>query len=275
MKFSTLAAGGKKEDEVPILPRFVSGSDSISIINLQDEKKAVKAEIEAVDQAKLVSGKRKDVMKDKKTSACQEACDVICFIIYYGVILVMIGLLGFNLFKIVDYYKNGPQVLMEHHNKQMEHHNNLVRYHVDAFEKTQTILAKQLQNYKNILNNAIFNLLNDVRTLKDSVKHIEEEILPGDDDRVLDSYDSHDVVPNYPDTSSPTNPMSEANEDSDDLQYDIDEDEEYPINYMMSTTSPTGSSPPIESTSQATQSQRAEIPDYYSEYYTEGTPALH
>ena len=42
MKISTLAARGKKEDEVPILPRFVSDS----IINLQDEKKA---EIEAVD----------------------------------------------------------------------------------------------------------------------------------------------------------------------------------------------------------------------------------
>ena len=74
----------KKKDEGPILPRVVS--DSIIDIQDQDDKNGVKAEIEAVDKAKLVSGKckretspdphpTKTVMKEKakKTSACQHA----------------------------------------------------------------------------------------------------------------------------------------------------------------------------------------------------------
>jgi len=263
MKISTLAARGKKEDEVPILPRFVSDS----IINLQDEKKA---EIEAVDQAKLVSGKRKASPapqptniavknKAKKSSASQAVCDLICAIIYFGYILGMLGLLGLSLYNIVHYivvyYKNGSQVQME----QMEHHNNLMMYRVNVLEKNQKILAQELLKHQNIF---IYNLRKDVLTLKDSIKHIEEERLHGGDDRELDSDDSHDVVPNYPDTSSPINPTSEGSEDSDDLHYNIDEDEEYPI------TSPSGGPPPFESTSQATQSQREKNPVDDSEYYT-------
>jgi len=69
----------------------------------------------------------------------------------------------------------------------------------------------------------------------------------------------HDVVleyPRYPETRSPISPMAEGNEDSDDPQFDVneDEDEEYPINYMTSTsTTATGGPPPFEHTSQATQ----------------------
>ena len=86
-----MAAGGKKEDEVPILPRFVS--DSIV--------EGVKAEIEAVDQAKLVSGKRKSkdipdpqptkivMKKSKKTSAGQELCGILGSSFYYTCILVV------------------------------------------------------------------------------------------------------------------------------------------------------------------------------------------
>jgi len=273
MKISTLAARGKKEDEVPILPRFVSDS----IINLQDEKKA---EIEAVDQAKLVSGKRKasPVLqptkiavknKAKKASVSKTMCDLICVILYFGYILGMLGLLGLSLYNVVHYivvyYKNGSQVQME----QMEHHNNLMMYRVNVLEKNQKILANELLKHQNIVSTGIYNLRKDVRTLKDSVKHIEEERLHGGDDRELDSDDSHDVFPNYPDTNNPT---FEGSEDSDDLHYDIDEDEdeENPI------TSPTGGPSPFDSTSQATQSQREEYPvddsEYYT-YYTEGTPA--
>jgi len=262
MKISTLAAKGKKVDEVPILPRFVSDS----IINLQDEKKA---EIEAVDQAKLVSGKRKArpapqptniAVKDKakKSSASQAVCGLIGAIIYFGYILGMLGLLGFSLYNIVHYivvyYKNGSQVQME----QMEHHNNLMMYRVNVLENNQKILAQELLKHQDIVNSGIYNLRKDILTLKDSVKHIEEERLHGGDDRELDSDDSHDV-----DTSSPINPTSEGSEDSDDLHhYNIDEDEEYPI------TSPSGGPPPFESTSQATQSQREKNPVDDSDYYT-------
>jgi len=273
MKISTLAARGKKEDEVPILPRFVSDS----IINLQDEKKA---EIEAVDQAKLVCGKRKAspvpqqptkiVVKNKakKTSVSKAMCDLLCAIIYFGYILGMLGLLGLSLYNIVHYivvyYKNGSQVRMDQM-EQMEHHNNLMMYRVNVLEKNQKIFANELLKHQNIVGTGIYNLRKDVRTLKDSVKHIEEERLHGGDDRELDSDDSHDVFPDYPDTNNPT---FEGSEDSDDIHYD----EDYPI------TSPTGGPSPFDSTSQATQSQREEYPvddsEYYT-YYTEGTPALH
>jgi len=268
MKICTLAARGKKEDETLILPRFVSDS----IINLQDEKKA---KIEAVDQAKLVSGRRKAspvtqpskiVVKNKakKASVSKAMCDLICAIFYFGYILGMLGLLGLSLYNIVHYivvyYKNGSQVQMTQM-EQMEHHNNLIMYRVNVLEKNQKILANELLKHQNIVGTGIYNLRKDVRTLKDSVKHIEEERPHGGDDRELDSDDSHDVFPNYPDTNNPT---FEGSEDSDDLHYDIDEeeDEEYPI------TSPTGGPSPFDSTSQATQSQREEIPVDDSDYYT-------
>jgi len=259
MKISTLAARGKKEDEVPILPRFVSDS----IINLQDEKKA---EIEAVDQAKLVSGKRKAspvtqpskiAMKNKakKASVSKAMCDLICAIFYFGYILGMLGLLGFSLYNVVHYivvhYKNGSQVQME----QMEHHNNLMMYRVNVLEKNQKILANKLLKHQNIER---WYWSMSLQTSAESTG-------------ICDSDDCHDVFPNYPDTNNPT---FEGSEDSDDIHYDIDEDEdeEYPI------TSPTGGPSPFDSTSQATQSQREENPVDDSEYYTwytEGTPALH
>ena len=92
MKISLIA--GNKEDEGPILPRFVS--DSVIDLKDQDDKKGVKAEIqvEVVDQANLDSGKRerkaspvphptKTAMekKAKKTSACQQVCGLIGFVI--------------------------------------------------------------------------------------------------------------------------------------------------------------------------------------------------
>jgi len=269
MKIS-LAAGGKKEDEVPILPRFVSDS----IIDL--EKKGVKAEIEAVDQAKLVSSKRKAspippptkiVMKNKtkRTSPRQELCGLIGSIIYY----VCIFLVGISLVKTLFYCRDSIRI-------QKEHHNNLVRF-VNVLKENQNIvyngindvMAKVSQLTKNhndtkdelyVVEYFVNDLHKDLQTLKDSVKHIEDERLNSDDDIELDvDDDSHDVVlyyPRYLETSSPISPMAEGNEDSDDPQFDVneDEDEEYPINYMTSTsTTATGSPPPFEHTSQATQ----------------------
>jgi len=271
MKIS-LAAGGKKEDEVPILPRFVSDS----IIDLQDEKKGVRAEIEAVDQAKLVSSKRKAspvpqptkiVMKNKtkRTSSRQELCGLTGSIIYY----VCIFLVGISLVKTLFYCRDSIRI-------QKEHHNNLVRF-VNVLKENQNIvyngindvMAKVSQLTKNhndtkdelyVVEYFVNDLHKDLQTLKDSVKHIKDERLHSDDDIELDvDDDSHDVVldyPRYPETSSPISPMAEGNEDSDDPQFDVneDEDEEYPINYMTSTsTTATGSPPPFEHTSQATQ----------------------
>jgi len=202
---------------------------------------------EAVDQAKLVSSMRKGrtvpqpiniVMKkkDKKTSARQAVCDLICVIIYFGVILGLLGLFGFGIYSFARWGS--------------------------IIGNNQQILANELTKHQN----GIYNLQKDVQTLKDSVKHIKEERLHGDDD---------DDVTNYHDTSSPANPMSEGKEDSDDLHDDIEEDEEYTI---MMSASTTGSPPPFESSSQATQSQREKNPDDYREYYyyhIEGPPALH
>jgi len=269
MKIS-LATGGKKEDEVSILPRFVSDS----IIDLQDEKMGVKAEIEAVDQAKLVSSKRKASpvpqptkiamkKKTKKTSACQELCGLTGSIIYYVCIL----LVGISLVKTLFYCRDSIRI-------QREHHNNLVRF-VNVLKENQNIvyngindvMTKVSQLTKNhndtkdelyVVEYFVNDLHKDLQTLKDSVKHIEDERLHSDDDIELDfDDDSHDVVldyTTYPDTSSPISPMADGNGDSDDPHYDVDEDEEYPINYMMSTSTTATRSPPLfEHTSQATQ----------------------
>ena len=268
-----LAAGGKKEDEVPILPRFVS--DSIV--------EGVKAEIEAVDQAKLVSGKRKSkdipdpqltkiVMKKKtkKTSAGQELCGIIGSIFYYTCILVV----GISLLQMLFYCRGMVRI-------QLERHNNLVRY-VNVLKENQNIVyngindvmtkVNQLTKNHNDTKDELFvveyfvnDLHNDLQTLKDSFKHFEEGRPHSDDDNELDVEDTPDVVLDYPRYTVTSSPMSEGSEDSDDLHHDIDEDEEYPI--MMSTS--TNESPTsFETTSQATQ--REEYPVDYSEYDTEG-----
>ena len=263
-----LAAGGKKEDEVPILPRFVS--DSIV--------EGVKAEIEAVDQAKLVSGKRKSkadpqptkiVMKkkSKKTSAGQELCGIIGSIFYYTCILVV----GISLLQMLFYCRGMVRI-------QLERHNNLVRY-VNVLKENQNIVyngindvmtkVNQLTKNHNDTKDELFvveyfvnDLHKDLQTLKDSVKHFEEERPHSDDDKELDVEDSPDVVLDYPRYPVTSSPMSEGNED---LRHDIEEDEEEPI---MMPTSTNGSPSPFETTSQATQ--REEYPVDYSEYDTEG-----
>jgi len=250
MKIYSLAAGGKKEDEVPILPRCVSDS----IIDLQEEKKGVEADIEAVDRAKLVSGKRRPIpqpakivmkKKAKKTFASEAVCDVVI-----GCILFMIGLtiIGLSICKVYS---------------QMEYQNKLVT----KVNQNHHYTKDELYAVEYFIN----DLHKDLQTLMDSVKHIEEEGLHSDDDIELDGDDdSHDVVldyPRYPDTSSPIIPMYEGEKNSDDLQYDDEEDEEDPINYMMSSST-AGSSTPLETTSQA--AQREEYPADYSEYDTEG-----
>ena len=192
-----------------------------------DEKERVKAEIEALDQAKLVSGKSspipqpaKIVMKKKvkKNSACQAVCDFIGYMIYP----VVTFLIGASLGKILIHYKVDSQI---------ERHNNLVRF-VNSLQKNQGILyngindvmtkvSKLTENHNNtqeellVVEYFINDLAKDLQTLKDSVKHIEEEKHQSDDDDdiVLDgddrNYDDSDypypsTAVNYPENQSTT-----------------------------------------------------------------------
>ena len=161
MKIST--PGTKKQDEVHILPRFVSDCDSV--VDLQDqnldEKERVKAEIEALDQAKLVSGKSspipqpaKIVMKKKvkKNSACQAVCDFIGYMIYP----VVTFLIGASLGKILIHYKVDSQI---------ERHNNLVRF-VNSLQKNQGILY-----------NGINDVMTKVSKLTENHNNTKEELL--------------------------------------------------------------------------------------------------
>jgi len=278
MKIYSFAAGGKKEDEVPILPRFTSDS----IIDLKDEKKGVESEIEAVDRAKLVSGKRKishvpeptNIVikkKVKKTSACLELCEGIGMVFYYFCFLI----LGLCLAKELIDYEVGLQ--MKHHNNRLKclQNNQNILYNAinDVIAKVSnlTVNHNDTKDELYVVEYSINDLHKDLQTLKDSVNLIEEERLHSDDDIELDGDDdSHDVVldyPRYPDTSSPISPTSEGKKDSDDLQYDNEEDEEDPTNYMMSSATAVSSSP-LETTSQAPL--REEYPVDYSEYDTEG-----
>lgn len=271
MKIYSFAAGGKKEDEVPILPRFTS--DSI-IDDLKDEKKGVESEIEAVDRDKLVNGKRKishvpeptNIVikkKVKKTSACLELCEGIGMVFYYFCFLI----LGLCLAKELIDYEVGLQ--MKHHNNRLKclQNNQNILYNAinDVIAKVSnlTVNHNDTKDELYVVEYSINDLHKDLQTLKDSVNLIEEERLHSDDD-------SPDVVldyPRYPDTSSPISPTSEGKKDSDDLQYDKEEDEEDPTNYMMSSPA-AGSSSPLETTSQAVV--REEYPVDYSEYDTEG-----
>ena len=224
MKIST--PGAKKQDEVPILPRFVTDCDSI--VDLQDqnfdEKERVKAEIEALDQAKLVSGKAspvpqpaKIVMKKKvkKNSACQAVCDFIGYMIYP----VVIFLIGVTLGKMLIHYKVDSQI---------ERHNNLVRF-VNTLQKNQGILyngindvmtkvSKLTENHNNtneellVVEYFINDLAKDLQSLKDSVKHIDEEKHHSDDDDdiVLDGDDRHYEDSDYPYPSSVIFPENQS-----------------------------------------------------------------
>jgi len=222
MKIST--SGGKKQDEVPILPRFVSDS----IVDLQDqnldEKERVKAEIEAVGQAKLVSSistsstksspvpkPTKIVMKKKakgkEDSVCQTLCDFIGYMIYP----VVIFLFGISL---------GRMLVHNDVNIQIDRHNSLGRF-VNRLQKNQgnlyngindvmTKVSQLTENHNNTkdelydVEDFINDLAKDLQNLKDSVKHIEEEMHHSDDDDdiVVDDNDQHDEASDYPVTPS-------------------------------------------------------------------------
>ena len=88
------------------------------------------------------------------------------------------------------------------------------------------------KNELDVVEYFINDLHKDLQTLKDSLKHIEEERIHSDDDFELDGDDnSHDVILYYLDTNSPISPTSERNKDSDGLHHD----EEDLTNYMMSS----------------------------------------
>jgi len=228
MKIST--PGGKKQDEVPILPRFVSDS----IVDLQDqnldEKERVKAEIEAVGQAKLVSSTKsspvpqptnivmKKKAKGKEDSVCQTLCDFIGYMIYP----VVIFLFGISL---------GRMLVHNDANAQIDRHNSLVRF-VNRLQKNQgslyngindvmTKVSQLTENHNNTKDELydveyfINDLAKDLQNLKDSVKHIEEEMHHSDDDDdiVVDDndHDHQDEASDYPVTPShDTSPTTEA-----------------------------------------------------------------
>jgi len=213
MKIST--PGGKKQDEVPILPRFVSDS----IIDLQDQdlddKERVKAEIEAVSQAKLVTSTKtspvpqptkivmKKKVKGKEDSVCQTLCDFIGYMIY-PVVIFLIGV------------SFGRVLVHNDANMQVDRHNSLVRF-VNRLQKNQgnlyngindvmTKVSQLTENHNNTKDELyeveyfINDLAKDLQNLKDSVKHIEEEMHHSDHDVdiVVDGDEQHDEASDYP-----------------------------------------------------------------------------
>ena len=217
MKIST--PGGKKQDEVPILPRYIS--DSITDLKDQnlDDKERVKAEIEAVGQAKLVSSTKSSpvpqptkIVLKKKTKAredtvCQSLCDLIGYMIYP----VVIFLFGVSL---------GRMLVHNDANIQIDRHNSLVRF-VNCLQKNQgnlyngindvmTKVSKLTENNNNTKEELydveyfINDLAKDLQNLKDSVKRIEEEMHQSDDDDdiVVDGDDQYDEASDYPVTPS-------------------------------------------------------------------------
>jgi len=183
MKISS--PGGKKEDELPILPRYVG--DSIIDLNDQDvdEKDRVKAEIEAVGQAKLVSGKSsltpqptKIIMKKKakKNSAFQDFGEFLSCLLYP----VAIFLFGVCLGRVLVHYY-------------AESHNQLVRQVMTCRTTTEDELYKVVY--------CINDLAKDLQSLKDSV-NIMEEKLHGKDEEVV--VDLDDVDKHYPGVTSTT-----------------------------------------------------------------------
>ena len=247
MRIST--PGGKKPDEVPILPRFVSDAnvdlhdlnlddygkkdkrtteqawfchvckcEFKSVVNLRahckgsqhvrralqnlDEKKEARIEAtiiqvkdKLVSKSSLFPQPTKVVMKKKakKTSACQAVCD------FFGcmIVTVLLVLLGVSVARIYDLYTA---------NSQIERHNNLVRY-VDCLRKNQDVLYNGINDVITKVGNltekhnntrdelsvveySIIDLTKELQTLKDSVKHIEEEMHHSDEegDQVMESH---------------------------------------------------------------------------------------
>jgi len=203
---------GKKEDELPILPRYVG--DSIIDLNDQDvdEKDRVKAEIEAVGQAKLVSGKpsltpqpTKIIMKKKakKNSAFQDFGEFLSCLLYP----VAIFMFGVCLGRVLVHYN-------------AESHNQLVR-EVNRLNKNQGIMYNGIHEAINKVNKLSVNhnytedklykvvdcineLAKELQLLKDSVNHIMEEKLHGQDEEVV--VDLDDVDKHYPRVNSTENP---------------------------------------------------------------------
>ena len=161
----------------------------------------------------------------------------------------------------VRYLQNNQNILQQNQDIMFNTINNMIG--------TVCKLTKNHNETKNeldVVEYFINDLHKDLQTLKDSLKHIEEERLHSDDDFELDGDDnSHDVVLDYPDTSSPISPTSEGNKDSDGL----DHDEEDLTNYMMSSATDGSSSSSAFETSTLV-AVREEYPVDYSEYDTEG-----
>ena len=101
MKISTPAGvGGKKQGEVPILPRFISDS----IVDRQADQKQNLDEKKRVGQAKMVSVStvsspgpqptKIDMKKKvKRNSTCQAVCDIICAaVLIVGISLIQVYL---------------------------------------------------------------------------------------------------------------------------------------------------------------------------------------
>merc|ERR1719234_2279688 len=142
------------------------------------------------------------------------------------IVTVLLVLLGVSFARIYDYNTA---------NSQMEHHNNLVRY-VDCLKKNQDFLYNGINDVITKVSNltekhnrtkdelsvveyTIIDLFKDLQTLKDSVKHLEEEIHHSDEEG--------DQVVEYQGTPNPsTTPRADSVFDGEDLH---DEDSDYPF----------------------------------------------
>ena len=248
----TLAAAQQQNisEQVPILPRIVADINvDLKDQNLDEKSKARIEDI--ISQAKLVSKSSlapqptKLVMKKKakKTSACHAFCDLFgCMIV-----TVLLVLLGVSFARIYDYYTA---------NSQMERHNNLVRY-VDCLRKNQDFLYNGINDVITKVSNlterhnstrdelslveyTIIDLFKDLQTLKDSVKHLEEEIHHSDEEE--------EQVVDYHGTPMPTTtPIGRADTvfDGEDL-HDHEEDSDYPFSdSSMSYPEISSPTPPV------------------------------
>ena len=140
MKISS--PGGKKQNEVPILPRVVSDS----IIDLQSVQK------QNLDEKKRVG-------QDKIVIVRNIAIPVVIFVIICLVIF-LIGLVSLGVMDSMDKY--------DYVVKAFNHLNGNQKF----LHENQAIINETMSEH----NQLITDLANDIQTLKDSVKHIEEEI---------------------------------------------------------------------------------------------------
>ena len=139
MKIST--PGGKKQDAVFILPRFVSDS----IVDLQDQKQ------------NLDEKKRAD--QDKFTIVRNIILPVV-IIVVICLVIFLIGLVALGVMDSMDKYNNIVEAFNSLNENQQFLHKNQLIFNETMFQHDQFIT----------------DLANDIQTLKDSVKHIEEEI---------------------------------------------------------------------------------------------------